>query len=70
MEAIIKIMNNLRVYVIELEQPFINWYGQLKSYYPSSNFCEVEDDDGNIHKVGCSEVMDSDNNKNIKDVII
>lgn len=48
------------VYVVELEQPWVNWFGTLLSYYPSSGFCEVEDGDGVVHKVRISEVYGED----------
>ncbi len=60
-----------RVYIIELEQPWENWYGDLLTYYPDSNFCEVEDNKGEIQKVSCSHVFDADDiSKNIKQFMI
>lgn len=60
-----------RVYVIEENQPYENWFGDLLSYYPSSNFAEVENNKGEVFKLPLSTIFDADNiSKNVKEVLI
>lgn len=51
-----------RVYVIELEQPFLNWYGELKKLGP---ICEVEEDNGGVRQIPAKYVQDAETGKPI-----
>lgn len=51
-----------RVYVIELDQPFLNWYGELKTL---GAICEVEDDNGGVHQIPAKYVQDAETGKPI-----
>lgn len=61
------IPKNLEVYVIEKE---FKWVGILKSYYPSSGFCEVEDSDEEIYKVHINQVFIIEKLTPIKNILI
>ena len=58
-----------RVYVIELDQPFENWYGDLLSYYPNSDFAEVETNNEVVKKVRLDLILDADSGKPITELL-
>lgn len=65
------VKNDATVYVKETDAREDNWYGELKSYYPSSNFCEVETNSGNIERVLIEQVFSAQNpNKNIREFLV
>lgn len=56
----------INVYVIELEQPFKNWYGILKSYDLKKRVCTIENDKEEDVEVRMTEVYETDSNLSLE----
>lgn len=65
-----KVEKEINIYVISNEQPFVNWFGTLKSYDFITNKCIVENNKEEDIELYLHEVQESDTNKPIKDFLL
>jgi len=56
----------ISVYVIELNQPFVNWYGTLKSYNHTKNVCVVINDQEEEVEIRFSEAQEAETMQPLK----
>lgn len=66
----IKLNEEINVYIVSNEQPFENWYGTLKSYDFITNKCVVENNKEQDIELFLHEVQEADTNKPIKDFLL
>ncbi len=66
----IKVQEEITVYVIEYEQPWINWHGVLHSYDFGKDICLVENHKEELIELPLKRVQEADTNEPIKDFII
>jgi hypothetical protein len=60
----------INVYVISNEQPFVNWFGTLKSYDFITNKCIIENNREEDVEVSLSEVQEADTNLPLKEFLL